>query len=121
MTCELPTPAKMFTAVSVTRSGAGSYVDGRWVAGSTSQFSITASMQPVKLKHNELLHLPEGDRNRSAVRVYTATELRAANEDNGTISDFVTWEGEQWEVVKVDVWSLGIAHYKAIALRVSRT
>ena len=117
----LQTPSDMFTTATVTRAAAGSYVDGRWVAGSNSQFSITGSIQPAKMKHEELLHLPEGDRNRSAIRVYTATELRAANETNQTLADFVTWDGEQWEVVKVDVWTLGICHYKAMALRVRRT
>ena len=111
----------MFVSVAVTRSAAGSYVNGRWVAGSTTALSVTASVQPVKLKHDELLHLPAGDRNRAAIRVYTPSELRSANETDGTPADFVTWDGEQWEVVKVDAWTLGIAHYKAIALRVSRS
>lgn len=118
--CPLPTPSCMFVTIPVTRSAAGSYTSGRWAAGSTTALSITASVQPVKLKHEELLHLPAGDRNRSAIRVYTPAELRSVNEADGTPADLVTWDGEHWEVVKVDIWSLGVSHYKAIALRVSR-
>lgn len=116
----LPNCPGVFATVTVTRSGAGSYINGRWAAGVASQFSISASIQPAKMKHEELLHLPEGDRNRSALRVYTPTELRSANEADGTPADFIAWDGEQWEVVKVDVWTLGIAHCKALALRVRR-
>lgn len=111
----------MFTTVTVTRSAAGGYVSGRWSAGATSTFDVTASIQPVKLRHDELQHLPEGDRNRSAIRVYTATELHSESEAGGTLADFVTWDGEQWEIFKVDIWTLGITHYKALALRVLRT
>ena len=48
------------------------------------------------------------------------TEVRTANETNGTPADMVTWAGEQWEVVKVETWPGSIAHHKALCMRVSR-
>lgn len=116
----LQQPPEMFTSVTITRSVAGSYTDGRWVAGSTSELTITASIQQQRPRPDELLHLPEGDRTREAVRIYTDTALQTANEDTGIVADFLTWDGEQWEVVRVETWTLGICHFKALALRVSR-
>lgn len=116
----LQRPPNMFTSATITRSAAGSYVDGRFVDGATEEISIVASIQQDRPRPDELLHLPESDRTREAVRIYTNTALRTANETNGTIADYLTWDGEQWEVVKVESWVLGIVHYKAIALRVSR-
>lgn len=109
------------TPITVTRSAIGTYVDGRWVAGATSSVSITGSVQPAKMRHEELLRLPEGDRNRSAIRVYSKSELLSNDESTGQVADVVAWQGEQYEVQKVDVWAEGIAHYKALCLRVART
>jgi hypothetical protein len=120
MSCSIPTPDAMFTSVTVTRAAAGSYVDGRWVAGSTSTLTVTASAQPHRARPDELLHLPEADRTRESLRLYTETELQTADEETQTPADLVTWDGEQWEVVRVESWPLGLAHYKAIALRVAR-
>jgi len=110
----------MFATVTITRRAAGSYVDGRWAGGASSSLSIVASVQPDRPRPDELLHLPEGDRAREGLRLYTATEVRTANETNNTPADMVTWAGEQWEVVKVEKWPASIAHYKALCLRVSR-
>lgn len=116
----LPTPDEIFGTYSITRHAAGSYASGRWVAGGTTLLTIMASVQQDRPRPDELLHLPEGYRAREAVRIYTETELRTANEANGTLADFLTHKGESWEVVKVEAWGHGILHYKATALRVAR-
>lgn len=116
----LPTPPEMFGSATITRSAAGSYSAGRWVAGGTSAITITASIQQYRPRPDELQHLSEGDRAREAVRIYTSTQLKTANETDGTLADFLTRNGEQWEVVSVESWGHGIQHYKAIALRVAR-
>jgi hypothetical protein len=116
----LQKPPGMFAEYTITRSEAGSYVDGRWDAGSTSTITVTASVQPGKPTQDELLKLPAGDRNRASVRIYTDSLLRTADESQGLIADFLTWAGEQWEVMLLDTWGHGIAHYKGLAMRVSR-
>jgi hypothetical protein len=88
------------------------------VAGSVSDVSIVASVQPAS--PSDLQHLPDGDRSRAAVKIYTDDELRTANESSGLIADKVVWLGEQWEVQQLQRHVYGIAHYKALAFRVER-
>lgn len=115
----LPMPPEMFQDITVKRySGAGSYVNGTWSPGTSGNVTVRASVQP--LRPNELLHLPEGDRTRAGVKIYSDAELQTADEATGIAADEVTWDGEQWEVQKVSSHFLGLAHYKAIALRRER-
>ncbi len=118
----LPTPAGMFTAVPLKRWPAGGHYDavGAWVEGGAPTTStITASVQPVDLADtNELLHLAEGDRTKESVKIYTRTELKMGKEGTtGQTPDEITWLGAQWQVKRVFPNILGIAHYKAIAVR----
>jgi len=114
----LQMPSEMFTSVTLTVWAAGSYVSGRWVAGSSSTAPITASVQPAGPR--DLLHLPEGDRTKGAVKIYTDAELSEGDESAGLVPDQITWNGEQWEVQKVWRHALGLGHHKAMALRVER-
>jgi hypothetical protein len=120
MAAPLPMPPEMFQDVTVTRPSGGSYVSGRWVDGLNSSLAIVASVQPDRARPNELLHLPEGDRAREGIRLYTETSLRTSNEADGTPADLIEWQGEQWEVVRVESWPLHISHYKVLALRIGR-
>ena len=120
MSAPIPMPPEMFQSVDVTRYAAGSYVSGRWVEGATSVLSITASVQPDRARPDELLHLPEADRAREAIRLYTTATLRTSDESAGIQADEVVWEGEQWEVHKVESWPLNMTHQKVLALRVAR-
>jgi hypothetical protein len=120
MVAPLPRPPEMFQSVAVTRPTAGSYVSGRWVPGSTGAVTVIASVQPDRARPDELLHLPEGDRAREGIRLYTDTHLYTSDEASGTPADLVEWQGEQWEVVRVESWPLHIGHYKVLALRIGR-
>ena len=64
---------------TVTRVAAGDYVDGKWVEGATSTFTIQASLQPAKPKEMEML--PEGRRNQETYKLYSDTQLRTVEED----------------------------------------
>lgn len=78
------------TTLTIVRPTAGTYDDnGRYIEGSTSTFNIVANVQP-GLKFNDTQFLPEGERGRLAVRVYTDTEIRARKEgeqNSGTLID----------------------------------
>ncbi len=80
---------------TVTRPGAGSHVNGEWVPGSTSDFSIDASIQPLSAR--ELLVLPEGRRESEIRLVLTTTEVR--NKDTVAIGS------ETWEFFNAEEWS----------------
>ena len=118
MSPALQMPSDMFTDVTLTSWAAGSYVNRRWVAGASSTSTISASVQPAGPR--DLMHLPEGDRTKGAVKIYTDSELSEGDESQGFDPDQITWNGEQWEVQQVWRNALGIGHHKAMAVRVER-
>lgn len=95
-----------FSDLTIYRESQGSYVDGDWVAGTETTFTIKAKIQP--LKETELMILPEALRNRSWVKVYvqedqvaTHSALRAAQQGNGGWGpDEFVWQGFRYEVMK---------------------
>jgi len=108
----------MFTGMTALRSAAGVYTSGKWVPGAESTIDLVGSAQPAT--PNELLQLPEGDRTRATIAVWTNTALYTANEGTATPPDRIVWAGEQWEVQKVNQWDLGLAHCHVLATRVER-
>lgn len=111
--------------VVVKRQAVGAYDEnGRWQEGTTSQLTIMASVQPLKV--SEMQALPEGRRSSSAVKVYTDTLMQRAEEQTETTSaqnpDIVTWQGRTYEVVDCLIYQSGIIpHYKALAVEVRQT
>ena len=114
----LLTPAFMFTNVTLKRYAAGAYTNGRWAAGTATESTIIASIQPAK--SSELERLPEGLRTKGVREVYTEIPLQTANEKTGVPADRIVWDSEEWEVQVLDAHVLGIKHYKAICVRVER-
>jgi hypothetical protein len=97
---------------TVTRPS-GSYVAGRWVEGAAETFEIAASIQPATPK--ELQRLPEGDRVKAVIAIWTTTELRVGE---GAQADRVSYGGGTYEVQAVERWDLG-EYFKALASRVA--
>ncbi len=97
-------------AITVTRAGAGSYINGRFVAGADEEFTAAGNIQPLNGK--ELLLLSEGERERQVLKIYTAFSL--ANGDTVTRAD-----GIRYEVQAVEDWNrFGQAHFKARLMRI---
>ena len=107
----------------IKRSGSGNYVDGRYVEATPTTSTIQANVQP-GLKFNDLQHIPEGQRGRKAIRIYSASEIRTRDEkpSGGHSADVVTWNGEDYEVVFAHNYQMGVLdHWKAIAVRIEVT
>ena len=66
----------------------GRYVNGHWVDGKHKSVEISVSVQP--MKPNEMLLLPEGRRNIGGIKIYSETELKAADEKAGINADVIT-------------------------------
>lgn len=111
------------TTVTVTRpASGGSYVAGKWVPAPTSTtFNVVASIQPMKPFETSLL--PEGYRNREAVRVYTATQVKVGTHSGSTLTrgDTFPWNQGTYEVFSVETYNgpggfvADLPHFKAIA------
>jgi hypothetical protein len=112
----LPLTGKV--TVDVKRSEGGSRVKGVWVNNAPTTISIEANIQPV-LKGTDTLLVPEGDRSKEIIKIYTTTLLKSRVE--GTTSnqgDVVEWDGKHFEVMKVIEYQMGVLnHVKAIAVR----
>ena len=102
---------------TVTRRSAGTYVEGRYVLGSTSSFNIVASIQPLLRTGGRHLRTESQGQHGEEMRViYTKTDLltRTSTRD----PDVVTIDSEPWEVFEVQRWqAFGDAHWRVIASR----
>lgn len=107
----------------VTRRQAATYVNGRPVPGVESIVPVVCNVQPV-LKASDTLLIPEADRSKACLKVYTkGGEMKALKEGgNGWAADRFTWKGDLYEVMKVIDYEMGVLnHYKAICMRVELT
>lgn len=96
---------------------------GRPVPGAESVVQVVCNVQPV-LKSTDTYLLPESDRSRVTLKVYTkgAPLFQRKEGDNGHAADQFYWEGELFEVMKVIDYDMGVLnHYKALCMRVELT
>ncbi|MNQ84479.1 hypothetical protein D3C85_996090 [compost metagenome] len=109
--------------LTIVRRAAGSYVNGDWVEGSTTNIPIEGNIQPVK--PHELLIMPEADRSRSWWKMYTDAALRTQKEGaGGWDADEVTWKNDRYKVMKIDDWTSGMGileHSKVWLVRIELT
>ena len=93
---------------------------GARVADTWKQFKIKASVQPME-PDETVEEDPGGECNKHGIRLYTSTELRVVIEGKFK-ADRVEYDGELFEVVKVEKWVRNkrfLTHYKAMAFRVN--
>lgn len=102
---------------TIKRVTAGSYVDGVWVPGTESTFTIQASVQP--LRDDQLVNLPEGRRASDTVKVYTSSDLISLNDKGANQQpDKLVWRGEDYELVAKSVRQMNVVpHFRYYATR----
>lgn len=107
------------TPLTIYRTTAqGSYVDGEWVEGATTEVVRNVNIQP--FKDEELLLLPESDRSREWYKLYCSEDLIADKPGvpNGTVADEFVFQNYRYKVMKVRNYSMGtLDHYRASAAR----
>jgi hypothetical protein len=111
------------TTLDVTRTTATTYVNGRPVPGTSAVVPVECNVQPV-LKTSDTLMLPEADRSKACLKVYTnGGELKSLKEGgNGWAPDRFYWKGDLYEVMKVISYDMGVLdHFKAVCMRVELT
>jgi hypothetical protein len=113
--------------VILKRRAQGSYVDGDWVEGGTSDVTIDANVQPVK--PHELMQFPESERSKEWLKIYSADEIRSQVEGvGGWDADEFQWESMEdgklytFKVMKVYRFKMGVLdHHKGWAARTEIT
>lgn len=104
--------------ITIKRSVGGSWVKGVYKPRPTTSTTISANIQPV-LKSTDTLLLPEGDRSREMVKVYTTFELLQRKEGDSPVQgDTFVFDGKTWEVMRVIGYKMGVlSHFKSICVR----
>lgn len=98
----------------VTRTAAGTYVGGSYVPGATVSLTVEAVVVPASGR--QLERLPEGQRSKDTIAIYSPTELRTASVD-GPPADRLTWQGASYEVQSVKPWNEAGGFFEALAVR----
>ena len=101
--------------VTVTRTSSGSYVNGLYVAGSTSTFRTLASVQQPTPK--DLQNLSEGERDMNPRLFISKKPLQTVSDRDNTIADTVTFKGKTFKIIKVGDWE-SFGHTDAFGVRV---
>lgn len=65
------------------------------------------------LPNEYLALLPEGERKRGVMLLYTETELRSIDDNRQVVSDYIFVDGELWEVRETEFYPRIIPHYEA--------
>lgn len=99
----------------VYESSTGSFVDGRYTAGSPTKGTFRGSVQPMPARENRgFKDMPEGRVDIGRVRIYSSVPLKSGGE-GGPRGDVVVFEGFRYEIVKAIPNRMGlINHYKYI-------
>lgn len=102
---------------TITRFSPGDYggavENGRFRPGPTETFEVRASIQP--LTGEQLLRLPEGERTRERIIIFTAAQLRTTRQSEVAMADRVAYRGEQFEVESVEAWA---GYYRCVGAKV---
>lgn len=86
--------------IKLKRKAAGSYVNGRWVDGAAqTDIIIKAVIQPSNPQ--DLQVLPEGERRKQIVSIWTGTELKAAGDDDNIVSDVIEDGSRKYKVMHI--------------------
>lgn len=98
-------------SLTVTRESGGAYVNGKWVVGTPSTFTIDASVQPLTASELELL--PEARRaSGESYKLYAdltpALNTVTTSENPDSISIF----SHDFEVFSVERWENSIVNHK---------
>ena len=114
-------PRQMIPLEDVTfiRKQSGSYVNGDWVDGSTEELTLKCSVQP-QSRPSTVMNLPEGDRNKSLIELYTDEFVSDGKSGDGMYApDTFTWNGSEYSVIKSLPWTTTrLAHYMVVAAKV---
>ncbi|QYW06640.1 hypothetical protein uav_108 [Pseudomonas phage UAVern] len=76
------------------------------------------------LKSSDTILLPEADRSKACLKVYTQGEplWELKEGTDGHAADQFYWQGDLYEVMKVINYAMGVLnHFKAICMRVELT
>lgn len=106
--------------VKVLREGQVVIVKGRPVKQEAELIEVDGNVQPLKFK--EVMALPEVERTREWIKIYSADKLRSLEEtEDGNQPDTILWNGFRYRVMKCHQYQMGVLdHYVAYAAKTTQ-
>ncbi len=99
---------------------AGSWdASGVFVPGASTDTTISGSVQPLEGEDREIL--PEGERHRDGIKVYTKSAVRPVDQYTAESAQHFIVDGVVYEIWNAKRWRDVIVHTKALALRVQES
>jgi len=95
----------------------GTWSNGLYTKGATTEISIEGSVQPVN--GEDLLNLPEAQRSKGVLKIFTDVKLYTVSTKNNFMADILEYKGDKYEVQEVKDYSdYFFSHYRAILTKV---
>lgn len=103
--------------VQLLRASVGAWVDGRWTPGARAPVSLTASVQPFM---DDTESLPEGQRSRQMLNVWSTSAMRPVRRKEGTPGDIIVHDGAHYEVEEFLDWARNGNYWQARCVKVEQ-
>lgn len=102
----------------IRKSGTGEYVDGEYIESPSEVIIIKANIQPALASYATQL-LPEGDRNKEAINIFSNDWLYTARSGVGVPlkADVIIYRGGMWEVVVSRPYGNFGEHCESLAIK----
>jgi len=106
-------------AITVARAQPGGAYDqatGVWSGPTPATLTMDAFVEHASPE--DLMQLPEEERTKETIAVFTTTPLQTSDVAQQLTADVVTWRGRQWQVCQVSNNSLFLGVSRVLAQRV---
>ena len=115
-----------YTVIRV--DGTGQYIDGEYITSVPIETKIRANIQPAMSSFRTQL-LPEGDRNKEAITIYSNDWLYTARSSTSSLGsysaslpcDIVIYRGAKWEVLVSRPYGNFGEHTEALAVKLNES
>ena len=106
-------------AIQVVRRGAQTYDEATGLASGAATSTVTTEAIVQPSTPREVERLPENERTREAITIFTRYALRGSFVNTQQPADEVIWESRRYTVRLVEPWEQQARYARAIAVRVS--
>lgn len=97
-------------------SSAVTFVNGNAVVPAGGTITIVAVVQVASPR--DLLRLPENDRTREIVIIFTKEALEVSSPTTGLMGDVVQYGGRRYEVIRREDWLVQSGHFRCWAAKI---
>jgi hypothetical protein len=101
--------------IVIERERAAAFSGGNATAGADDILKVRAVAHHATSR--DLMRLPENDRVKETIVIFTDTELRVSSVARGMRGDVVRYGGSRYEVIRREDWEVQAGHFRCYASR----